>query len=57
MKVRRFARHLRYSTMALALLSVGSLPALAQDGVQLALLLFAHQQSSSQALTLLPFGA
>jgi len=32
-------------------------PALTQDGIQLILLLFAHQQSSSQALTLRPFGA
>ncbi len=31
MKVRRFVRRLQYSTMALALLGVGSLPALAQD--------------------------
>jgi hypothetical protein len=32
MKVRRFARQLQYSTMALALLGVGALPARAQDG-------------------------
>ena len=31
MKVRRFVRRLQYSTMVLALLGVGSLPALAQD--------------------------
>ena len=32
MKVRRFARQLQFSTVALALMSVGPLPALAQDG-------------------------
>jgi hypothetical protein len=32
MKVRRFARQLQYSTIAVALMSAGPLPALAQDG-------------------------
>ena len=32
MKVKRFARQLQFSTVALALMSVGPLPALAQDG-------------------------
>jgi hypothetical protein len=32
MKVRRFARQLQFSTVALALMSVGPLAALAQDG-------------------------
>jgi hypothetical protein len=31
-------------------------PALTQDGIQLALLLFAHRHSSRQASTLFPFG-